>query len=206
MLQAYALEGNLELELVRTACMCKGVICCRMTPLQKAQVVEMVKRYKKVVTLAIGDGANDVSMIKGMWGLVAVTFNHGLALSFLQGQNWPRWHCVLGSQSCISYVLYIYNVLQLHSSSSIPTLPLIYTCIYQSICRHAQTFRFMHLHTHIHTQIHMVPTRTYAYIHRTTGCAITTPSFQDGIKGYMRNPWAGVTICSVFEGCRPEQC
>lgn len=65
-LQAYALEGNLELELLRTACMCKGVICCRMTPLQKAQVVELMKRYKKVVTLAIGDGANDVSMIKGM--------------------------------------------------------------------------------------------------------------------------------------------
>ncbi|KAI5158253.1 putative Phospholipid-Transporting Atpase Im [Manis pentadactyla] len=63
---AHALEGNLELELLRTACMCKGVICCRMTPLQKAQVVEMVKRYKNVVTLAIGDGTNDVSMIKGM--------------------------------------------------------------------------------------------------------------------------------------------
>lgn len=65
-LQAYALEGNLELELLRIACMCKGVIFCRMTPLQKAQVVELVKRYKNVVTLAIGDGANDVSMIKGM--------------------------------------------------------------------------------------------------------------------------------------------
>lgn len=64
-LQAYALEGNMELELLRTACMCKGVICCRMTPLQKAQVVELVKRYKKAVTLAIGDGANDIGMIKG---------------------------------------------------------------------------------------------------------------------------------------------
>ncbi|XP_010619064.1 phospholipid-transporting ATPase FetA-like, partial [Fukomys damarensis] len=53
---ACALEENLELELLRTACMCKGVICCRMMPLQKAQVVELVKRYKKAVTLAIGDG------------------------------------------------------------------------------------------------------------------------------------------------------
>jgi P-type E1-E2 ATPase len=40
------------------------VICCRVTPLQKALVVELVKKYKKAVTLAIGDGANDVSMIK----------------------------------------------------------------------------------------------------------------------------------------------
>lgn len=55
----------MELEFLKTACMCKAVICCRVTPLQKAQVVELVKKYKKAVTLAIGDGANDVSMIKG---------------------------------------------------------------------------------------------------------------------------------------------
>nr|XP_014350658.1 PREDICTED: phospholipid-transporting ATPase ID-like isoform X1 [Latimeria chalumnae]XP_014350659.1 PREDICTED: phospholipid-transporting ATPase ID-like isoform X1 [Latimeria chalumnae]XP_014350660.1 PREDICTED: phospholipid-transporting ATPase ID-like isoform X1 [Latimeria chalumnae]XP_014350661.1 PREDICTED: phospholipid-transporting ATPase ID-like isoform X1 [Latimeria chalumnae] len=61
---AHALEEHLELELLRTACMCKSVICCRVTPLQKAQVVAVVKKYKKAVTLAIGDGANDVSMIK----------------------------------------------------------------------------------------------------------------------------------------------
>jgi phospholipid-translocating ATPase len=42
----------------------KAVIACRVTPLQKALVVELVKKYKKAVTLAIGDGANDVSMIK----------------------------------------------------------------------------------------------------------------------------------------------
>lgn len=48
--------------------MCKAVICCRVTPLQKAQVVELVKKYKQAVTLAIGDGANDVSMIKGKPG------------------------------------------------------------------------------------------------------------------------------------------
>ncbi|KTG01934.1 hypothetical protein cypCar_00044363 [Cyprinus carpio] len=61
---AFALESNMELEFLRTACMCRTVICCRVTPLQKAQVVELVKKYKKAVTLAIGDGANDVSMIK----------------------------------------------------------------------------------------------------------------------------------------------
>lgn len=49
--------------------MCKAVICCRVTPLQKAQVVELVKKYKKAVTLAIGDGANDVSMIKGSFSV-----------------------------------------------------------------------------------------------------------------------------------------
>ncbi|XP_072353195.1 phospholipid-transporting ATPase ID [Scyliorhinus torazame] len=60
---AHALE-DLEVEFLKAACLCKTVICCRATPLQKAQVVELVKKYKKAITLAIGDGANDVSMIK----------------------------------------------------------------------------------------------------------------------------------------------
>lgn len=54
----------MEREFLETACACRAVICCRVTPLQKALVVELVKRHKKAVTLAIGDGANDVSMIK----------------------------------------------------------------------------------------------------------------------------------------------
>uniref|UniRef100_A0A8C5KN67 Phospholipid-transporting ATPase n=1 Tax=Jaculus jaculus TaxID=51337 RepID=A0A8C5KN67_JACJA len=75
---AFALEKNVELELLRTACMCQGVICCRMTPLQKAKVVELVKRYKKVVTLAIGDGANDINMIKAAHIGVAINGNEGM--------------------------------------------------------------------------------------------------------------------------------
>ena len=42
---------------------CKTVICCRVTPGQKKDVVKLVKDCYKSVTLAIGDGANDVSMI-----------------------------------------------------------------------------------------------------------------------------------------------
>jgi len=40
-----------------------SVICCRVTPHQKAQVVGLVKNSKKL-TLAVGDGGNDVSMIQ----------------------------------------------------------------------------------------------------------------------------------------------
>ena len=41
-----------------------AVICCRVSPLQKSQVVKMMKSYDpKAITLAIGDGGNDVSMI-----------------------------------------------------------------------------------------------------------------------------------------------
>lgn len=50
--------------LLRLAMLCEGVICCRVSPLQKALVVKLVKDGLHAMTLAIGDGANDVSMIQ----------------------------------------------------------------------------------------------------------------------------------------------
>lgn len=43
---------------------CKAVLCCRVSPLQKAKCVELIKKTRNSMTLAIGDGANDVSMIQ----------------------------------------------------------------------------------------------------------------------------------------------
>lgn len=42
---------------------CESVVCCRVTPKQKALVVRLIKENLKKITLAIGDGANDVNMI-----------------------------------------------------------------------------------------------------------------------------------------------
>ncbi|KAM4567722.1 phospholipid-transporting ATPase ID isoform 2-T2 [Fundulus diaphanus] len=75
---AHALEADMEAEFVSTACACKAVICCRVTPLQKAQVVELIKKHKKAVTLAIGDGANDVSMIKSAHIGVGISGQEGI--------------------------------------------------------------------------------------------------------------------------------
>ncbi|KAF8801622.1 hypothetical protein BYT27DRAFT_7114452, partial [Phlegmacium glaucopus] len=46
--------------LLRLAILCEGVICCRVSPLQKALIVKLVKERLGAMTLAIGDGANDV--------------------------------------------------------------------------------------------------------------------------------------------------
>ena len=43
---------------------CKSVLCCRVSPAQKAAVVRMVKHGLDVMTLSVGDGANDVAMIQ----------------------------------------------------------------------------------------------------------------------------------------------
>ena len=42
----------------------RTVICCRSTPNQKAEIVKFMKNSLKKVTLAIGDGGNDVNMIQ----------------------------------------------------------------------------------------------------------------------------------------------
>lgn len=44
--------------------MCSSAVCCRMTPAHKAKIVQMFKTKSSHVLLAIGDGANDVSMIQ----------------------------------------------------------------------------------------------------------------------------------------------
>lgn len=43
---------------------CRSVLCCRVSPSQKAAVVGLVKHTLDVMTLSIGDGANDVAMIQ----------------------------------------------------------------------------------------------------------------------------------------------
>lgn len=42
----------------------RSAVCCRLTPLQKANVVHMFQKHTGETALAIGDGANDVSMIQ----------------------------------------------------------------------------------------------------------------------------------------------
>ncbi|KAL4381930.1 hypothetical protein AHAS_Ahas04G0182700 [Arachis hypogaea] len=60
----YILEKELESELFDLATSCRVVLCCRVAPLQKAGIVALIKSRTDDMTLAIGDGANDVSMIQ----------------------------------------------------------------------------------------------------------------------------------------------
>jgi len=42
----------------------RSIICCRCNPIQKSQIVNFVKNKSSQICLAIGDGGNDVNMIK----------------------------------------------------------------------------------------------------------------------------------------------
>eukprot|EP01062_Namystynia_karyoxenos_P043944 TRINITY_DN3222_c0_g1_i1.p1 TRINITY_DN3222_c0_g1~~TRINITY_DN3222_c0_g1_i1.p1 ORF type:complete len:1263 (+),score=432.09 TRINITY_DN3222_c0_g1_i1:226-4014(+) len=57
-----------------------SVVCCRVSPGQKAQVVTLIRRHDPdTVTLAIGDGANDVVMIQAA--------HVGVGISGMEGQQ-----------------------------------------------------------------------------------------------------------------------
>ncbi|XP_072958712.1 putative phospholipid-transporting ATPase 9 isoform X1 [Typha angustifolia] len=61
---AYALEDDAKNLFLQLALSCGSVICCRSSPKQKALVTRLVKEGTRKVTLAIGDGANDVGMLQ----------------------------------------------------------------------------------------------------------------------------------------------
>ncbi|EPY75657.1 hypothetical protein CB1_001596013 [Camelus ferus] len=99
----YALTFGVRQYFLDLALSCKAVICCRVSPLQKSEVVEMVKKQVKVITLAIGDGANDVSMIQTAHVGVGISGNEGL-----QAAN--------SSDYSIAQFKYLKNLLMVHGA------------------------------------------------------------------------------------------
>ena len=57
-------DSTLQNSFYELSSKCNSVICSRVTPIQKAKMVNLIKnREKNITTLSIGDGANDVNMI-----------------------------------------------------------------------------------------------------------------------------------------------
>ncbi|KNE54958.1 phospholipid-translocating P-type ATPase, flippase [Allomyces macrogynus ATCC 38327] len=71
-------DNSLTVPFAELACACHVVIACRTSPLQKSQVVKMVKAHVNAITLAIGDGANDVSMIQAAHIGIGISGQEGL--------------------------------------------------------------------------------------------------------------------------------
>ncbi|KAF3434340.1 hypothetical protein FNV43_RR25443 [Rhamnella rubrinervis] len=86
----YVLDSELEEKLFELASRCSVVLCCRVAPLQKAGIVALVKKRTSDMTLAIGDGANDVSMIQMADVGVGISGQEGrqavMASDFAMGQ------------------------------------------------------------------------------------------------------------------------
>lgn len=82
---------------------CESVIACRVSPKQKALLVNLVKQFvqPEPVTLAIGDGANDVGMIQEA--------QVGIGISGLEGQQ-----AVNASDFSIAQFRFLEDLLLIH--------------------------------------------------------------------------------------------
>lgn len=99
----YLLDPRCQLQepFLRLASQCAAVMCCRTTPLQKAYLVRVVKHQLDVLTLAIGDGANDVSMIQ--------TADVGVGISGLEGRQ-----AVMASDFSVARFRFLCRLLLVH--------------------------------------------------------------------------------------------
>ncbi|KAG1649509.1 putative phospholipid-transporting ATPase VD [Nymphon striatum] len=115
----FALDKELEKMFLKLALHCGAVLCCRVTPLQKvcvhikltvfivickilredlyflqlkASLVKLVKEGLKVKTLAIGDGANDVSMIQTAAVGIGISGQEGMQAVMASDFAMGRFH------------------------------------------------------------------------------------------------------------------
>jgi len=72
------LQPELKCDFIDLCISCKSVVACRVSPSQKAEIVQLVKDHTKAITLSIGDGANDVAMIQKAAVGVGISGNEGL--------------------------------------------------------------------------------------------------------------------------------
>ncbi|KAE9448045.1 hypothetical protein C3L33_20080, partial [Rhododendron williamsianum] len=98
---SYALEDDLKHEFLNLAVLCASVICCRVSPKQKALVTRLVKQGTGKITLAIGDGANDVGMIQEA--------DIGVGISGVEGMQ-----AVMASDFAIAQFQFLERLLVVH--------------------------------------------------------------------------------------------
>ncbi|KAF9073498.1 calcium transporting ATPase [Rhodocollybia butyracea] len=126
----FALEKPISKLFLELAIMCKAVICCRVSPLQKALVVKLVKKNQKAILLAIGDGANDVSMIQAA--------HVGVGISGVEGLQAAR-----SADVAISQFRFLKKLLLVHGSWSYRRLSkLILYSFYKNITLYMTQFWF----------------------------------------------------------------
>jgi len=97
-------EAQFQQKILRILQKCRAVICCRVSPIQKAQMVFLVKNnVPDTITLAIGDGANDVPMIRAAHVGIGISGQEGL-------------QAVMASDYAIAQFRYLRDLLLVHGA------------------------------------------------------------------------------------------
>lgn len=126
----FALSYECRRDFLDIAVSCKAVICCRVSPLQKAELVDLVRTQVHAITLAVGDGANDVGMIQAA--------HVGIGISGVEGLQ-----AACASDYSIAQFRYLNKLLLVHGAWSYHRLTkLILYSFYKNICLYFIEFWF----------------------------------------------------------------
>jgi len=126
-----ALEGALNDEeekgmherglFLQVATRCRTVVCCRLFPADKSQVVHLVRKKEKVITVGIGDGANDVPMIRDA--------NIGVGISGQEGMQ-----AVMSSDYAIAQFRFLTRLLLVHGRWNMQRLSILILYFFYKNC------------------------------------------------------------------------
>ncbi|RNF18806.1 phospholipid-transporting ATPase 1-like protein [Trypanosoma conorhini] len=95
-----------------------SAVCCRLTPLQKAEIVRMFQKSTGQTALAVGDGANDVSMLQEARLGIGIIGLEGAQAALAADYAIPRFrnlrrlcavhgrYCLVRNASCIVVSFY----------------------------------------------------------------------------------------------------
>lgn len=125
---ALVLDDDIKYLFLAVATQCKSVICCRCSPSQKAAVVKLVTEPTLMfspgnITLAIGDGANDVPMIQAA--------NVGVGISGKEGRQ-----AVLSSDYSIAEFRFLKRLLLVHGNYSYKRISKLILFSFMKVCGH----------------------------------------------------------------------
>lgn len=112
-----ALSDSLRIKFLLLCKQCKAVLCCRVSPAQKASVVKLVKETLDVMTLAIGDGSNDVAMIQAA--------NVGVGIAGEEGTQ-----AVMSSDYAVGQFRYLARLVLVHGRWSYKRLAEMIPCFF----------------------------------------------------------------------------
>ena len=120
------LDNDVKYIFLAVARECKSVICCRCSPFQKAEVVKLVTQPKLMwgpghITLAIGDGANDVPMIQSA--------NVGIGISGKEGRQ-----AVLSSDYSLAQFRFLKRLLLVHGNFSYKRISKLILFSFMKVC------------------------------------------------------------------------
>ena len=134
-----ALKESLAGSFLALGTQCSAVICCRVSPLQKALVTTLVKDSGRI-TLAIGDGANDVGMIQAA--------HIGVGISGQEGMQ-----AVMASDFAFAQFRFLERLLLLHGRYNYKRIARMVTYFFYKNIAFGLTIFIYNMHTNASGQV-----------------------------------------------------